>query len=131
MEEIIKHWKLKEIKLNDGCSNEDIEILEKRIAFTFPEYFKTFYRLINGFGDRDWTPNMFSLFPLERIKEEYEYKQNDKNFVPICDFLISSHHLGYLKGKNGIFKDCQPNEKICNNLIELLTLIEQDSENIY
>lgn len=128
IEENIKHWKSKAIKVNEGSSNQDIEKLEERIDFIFPTDFKTFYQSLNGFKDRDCTPNMFSLFPLERIKEEYEDVQNEKNFVPICDYLISSHHLGYLKGENGIFKDYEQVEKVCENLIELLTLIDQDSE---
>ena len=130
-EENIKHWKSKGISVNDGASNEKIENLEKQIDFNFPEDFIFFYRSLNGFKDRDWTPNLFSLFPIDRIKEEYEHKQNENNFVPICEYLISSHHLGYIKGKKGIFKDYQQFEKICDNLIELMTLIEEDSDKIY
>jgi hypothetical protein len=127
----IKYWKSKGIELNTGVKDKDILALEKELSFTFPEDFKAFYRLLNGFKERDWTSNMFSLFPLERIKEEYEFERNEKNFVPICDWLISSHHLGFLKGKPGIFKDYSQTEKVCNNLIELLDLIDSDSQKIY
>jgi hypothetical protein len=127
----IKYWQSKGIEVNNGAADENILMLEKQISFNFPEDFKTFYRSLNGFKDRDWTPNMFSLFPLERIKEEYEFEQNEKNFIPICDYLISSHHLGYLKGEQGIFNDYNQKEKVCENLIELLDLIDSDSKKIY
>lgn len=127
----IKHWKSKGIETNSGAKKEDISLLEKKIFFRFPEDFKTFYQSLNGFKERDWTINMFSLFPLERIEEEYHHHQNKKNFIPICDYLISSHHLGYLKNKHGIFKDNNWTEKICNSFIELLDLIDCDSEKLY
>jgi cell wall assembly regulator SMI1 len=64
----INHWKKKEIAINTGASDDDIKSLEECIDFKFPDEFVTFYKSINGFKDRDWTPNMFSLFPLDRIK---------------------------------------------------------------
>ncbi|MEH0152584.1 SMI1/KNR4 family protein [Limibacter armeniacum] len=127
----IKYWQTKGIAVNVGANYDDILILEKQISFSFPEDFKIFYQSLNGFKERDWTTNMFSLFPLERIKEEYEFEQNEKNLIPICDYLISSHHLGYIKGEEGIFKDYNQTERVCNNLVELLDLIDSDSEKIY
>jgi len=131
IEATIRYWKSKGIEVNNGATVEDIFTLEKQIRFSFPADFKVFYRTINGFKDRDWTSNMFSLFPLNRIKEEYEFEQNERNFVPICDYLISSHHLGYLKGHEGIYKDYEQTEKVCRNLVELLDLIDLDSDKIY
>lgn len=105
--------------------------LEQEIGFEFPDEFKELYLKVNGFKDGDWTPNMFSFFPLERIKEEYENEQNEKNFIPIFDFLIASHFLGYIKEEGIIYKDYDQSEKVCNNIIELIELINIDSDKVY
>lgn len=131
IEEQIDNWKKQGVAINTGASENDIKFLEKSTAFRFPDDFTVFYKSVNGFKDMDWTSNMFSIFPLDRIKEEYEHEENQKNFVPVCDFLISSHHLGYLKGKEGIYKDYDQKNPVCSNFTELLNLIEADSEKIY
>jgi len=128
---IIEKWTDKGITLNGNSSEAEISALEKSIDFRFPEDFKSLYLLVNGFKNRDWTPNMFSFFPLDRIKEEYEDQQNDENFVPICDYLISSHHIGFSKNEKGIFKDYEQMERVCDNIYELIELIDQDSALIY
>ncbi|WP_157491697.1 SMI1/KNR4 family protein [Flammeovirga sp. SJP92] len=52
------------MSLNPGVTIEEINTVEKEVNFDFPEDFKTFYNHINGFRNLDWTPNMFSLFPI-------------------------------------------------------------------
>lgn len=87
---IIQYWQQSRIKLNKGASLEEIEILEKKVNFKFPDDFKEFYIHINGFKDSDWDENMFSIFPLQRIEEEY-FDLEEEIFVPFCDYLINSH----------------------------------------
>lgn len=58
----IKYWQSKGIEVNDGAEDKEILRLEKHLSFSFPEDFKTFYLSLNGFKEREWTSNMFSLF---------------------------------------------------------------------
>ncbi len=128
--ELIKtYWK--GIELNSGVPSEQIEELEREINFQFPDEFKELYKDINGFKDRDWTENMLEFLPLSRIKDEYNYKGNDENFIPIFDYLIASHHIGYLKGESGFYKSYNCEEPVCSNLMELIELIKIDSEKLY
>jgi hypothetical protein len=128
--ELIKtYWK--GIELNSGASLQQIEELEREINFQLPDEFKQLYKELNGFKDRDWTENMFELLPLSRIKDEYEYKGNDENFIPIFDYLIASHHIGYVKGERGFYNSYNYEEPICTNFMELIELINTDSEKLY
>ena len=127
----IEKWNHQGIELNKGASNIEIETLEKEIEFKFPKDFKDLYYQVNGFKDGDWTANMFSLFSTTKIKKEYFDIQNEPNFVPIMDWLIASHFIGYLKDKQGIYTNSMQENSICKNLEELFQLIEQDSELLY
>lgn len=61
-----------------------------------------FFLEINGFKDFDWNEHMFSIYPLERIKKEYD-EQTDKDFIPFCDYLVNSHQIGLYKKNKRIF----------------------------
>ena len=74
--DIIEFWKSSNIKLNDGVKLTEITSLEKHIDFQFPDTFKQFYSEINGFKDSAWNEHMFSIFPIERIKEEFDFLKN-------------------------------------------------------
>ncbi|GAB5524140.1 MAG: hypothetical protein Roseis2KO_20120 [Roseivirga sp.] len=127
----LNSWKSKGIGLNPGASLKQIQRLEVQIDFQFPESCKNVYQSVNGFNDWDWTPNMFSFFPIERIKEEYETKGYWKDFIPIFDYMINCYHIGYIKGRVGMFKDFEGGKKVCDNIYELFALIDQDSDLIY
>jgi|NorSeaMetagenome_1021524.scaffolds.fasta_scaffold47927_2 hypothetical protein len=124
---IIKTWEKFGVDLNSNASQKEISDLETEINFQFPVNFKNLYLRVNGFDGIDLSFNLFSFCSLSRIKEEY----NNKDFIPICDFLISSHFLGYFKGQNGIYQEGNQFLKVCDNIEELVKLIEQDSELIY
>lgn len=128
---ILGTWRLNGIELNPGASLKSIQRLEQEIDFEFPQSFKEVYQSVNGFGDFDWTPNMFSFFSLNRIKEEHSRKGYWKGFVPIFDYLINSYHIGYIKGRKGIFKDYSCKEIICDDICELFCLIHEDSDLVY
>ena len=84
----------------------------------------------NGFKDWDVIGNMFSIWTLERIKDEYE-KCEDKNFIPFCDYLIDSHRIGYLKNQSKVFKDFDQLNPIANSFEDTIRLIIEDSKLLY
>jgi SMI1 / KNR4 family (SUKH-1) len=130
IETIVNQWIEEKIKLNLGVSIEQIEEAEKKIGFVFPAAFKTFYLRVNGFSNSDWNPNAFSVWSLEQIIEEYHVFP-EPDFVAFCDFLMKSHHIGFVKGKTGIFKYYNAFEAIAETFEEGLMLINTDSELIY
>ena len=126
----INNWKSAGIELNPGTSIEVIKEAERKIGIQFPGDFKEFYLEMNGFIDRDWTPTMFSIWPIERILEEYN-SGDDCIFVGFCDFLINSHLIGFEKGRNGVFKDYETYEPIAPSFADLIYLINSDADIIY
>jgi cell wall assembly regulator SMI1 len=63
---IIEQWKVDQIQLNPPATLEAIRRAEGITGYTFPPDFKAIYLLADGFKDYDWTPNMFSLWSLQR-----------------------------------------------------------------
>jgi hypothetical protein len=86
---------------------------------------------LNGFANWDMTSNMFTIWPLERIVEEYN-RESDKSFIVFADWLINSHHIGFVKGKNGVFKmyDMSP-VFIAGSFSEVVSLINEDADILY
>ena len=131
IDKIIDQWTNKKIKLSPPSTIDQIKVTENILHFKFPDDFKEFYLKLDGFADWDWTENMFSIWPLTRIIEEYN-NENDKNFIVFADYLINSHQYGFKKGKNGIFKSYgeQP-EFISETFSKIIFLISSDSEILY
>ncbi len=102
-EPIIEKWKSLGIELNPGATIEKIAKAEKEVGIVFPRDFKELYVQVNGFVNWDWTPTMFSLWPLERIVEEY-LKAENLQFVGFCDWLINCLNIGFLKGEPEFLK---------------------------
>jgi hypothetical protein len=74
----------------------------------------------------------FSIWTFDRMIEEYEQeKKADYDFIPICDYLINSHWYGYIRNRNGVFKDYDRKELIAENFEEFLKLLLSDSEKLY
>ena len=133
--EIIETWKNSEINLNEGAELTQINQLEKQIEYKFPEAFINFYTKINGFKDSDWNEHMFSMFSLERIKEEYETSEN-KDFIPFCDYLINCHQIGFSKKRDGVYINYENilgdfNDKVADNFELSLIEILKNSDKIY
>lgn len=126
---IITVWKEADVKLQSGASEELILDFEKKLNFKFPDDFKFFYLKINGFVDFEWNTNMFSLWSLERIFEEYKLNQN-ANYIAFSDYLINSHCIGYVKNEKGIFMDTT-NEKVCETFEEFIILLNKNSDKLY
>ncbi len=132
---VISFWKTKDIELGAGASLVEIEKTEKIVGLNFPEAFKILYQKRNGFTNWGWTENMFSIWTLEKIVEEYNYGRNN-NFVAFSDFLINSHWIGFAKDKSGVFKwyDLQEYpimEKIADKFEDAIQMINSNSDNIY
>jgi SMI1/KNR4 family protein SUKH-1 len=129
---IISCWKALGIKLNSGTTVNAIAEIEKEIGINFPSDFKELYVEMNGFSDRDWTPTMFSLWPLERILNEYSHA-GKYGFVGFCDYLINSHCLGFVKNQKGVFKEYGEGEPmlIAQSFSEAVHLVNIDARIIY
>ncbi|MBH8557190.1 SMI1/KNR4 family protein [Hymenobacter negativus] len=67
--EIIIGFQQAGIEINAGASIEQLNKLEARTGFKFPDVFKQFYCTANGFKNYDMTPGLFSLFSIELINE--------------------------------------------------------------
>lgn len=124
-------WTNEKIKLSPPATPESITATEEIIHFRFPGDCKEFYLKLDGFADWDWTKNMFSIWPLARIVEEY-HNEDDKSFIVFADFLINSHHIGFVKGKDGVFKNIgETHELIADTFSEAITLIHLDADILY
>ncbi|WP_160136057.1 SMI1/KNR4 family protein [Chryseobacterium sp. c4a] len=131
IEKLKETWASENIKLSPPATEESIKVTEEIIQFQFPDDFKEFYLQMDGFMDWDWTKNMFSIWPLARIQEEY-HNETDKSFIIFADYLINSHHIGFLKGEKGIFKNCgETPELIADTFSEALFLIDSDADILY
>lgn len=133
IEEIVRLWRAEGIQLKASATSESIVEAEQLIGFTFPNSFKQFYALADGFDNHDWTSGMFYLWPIERIREEWN-ASSQKEFIPFCDYLINSHQIGFLKNKPGIFKqygmEKEPEQPICEEFAEALELIFNDAPEV-
>ena len=129
-DDILQQWKSEAISLNPPSSINDIEETEKNIEFNFPKQFKELYLLVDGFKASDWRTNMFSIWPISRIIEEYKLNEN-KNFIGFADYLINSHQIGFFKDKDGIYKDYDGSNPIAETFEECIKLINSDATLIY
>lgn len=129
-ERVIQQWQTEEIELNSGLSEDELIHSEKNLGFVFPDQFKELYLKVNGFHNNDWRTNMFSLWPIDRIIEEYN-SSSDKNFIGFSDYLINSHQIGFNKDKIGIYKYHDKAEFIADTFDQAIHLINIDSELIY
>lgn len=131
IDKIKEKWTNENIKLSPPATPESIKTAEEMIDFHFPDDFKEFYLKLDGFEDWDWTKNMFSIWPLARILEEY-HNENDKSFIVFADYLINAHHIGFVKGKNGVFKNTgEIPVRIADTFSEAIFLINSDAGILY
>jgi cell wall assembly regulator SMI1 len=129
-DKIIEQWIAEKIKLNPGTSEDQIHKIENLLDLLFPDQFKQLYLKVNGFRNSDWRVNMFSIWPIDRIVQEYK-NSDDKTFIGFSDYLINSHQIGFYKNKQGVFKSYDQLHPIAYNFEEALRLINSDSKPIY
>ena len=127
---IFSFWQRTNIKLEKGASKNEISATEKAVGIHFPLAFVELYTLANGFRDSDMNQHMISIWPLRRIQDEYD-EGDDKNFVGFCDYLISSHHIGFSKATMSIFKDYDEFNPIASTFEEAIELVSTGSDMIY
>ncbi len=113
--QIIQDWINEGIDLNPPATIHEITSCEAAIGFLFPEDFKKFYKICNGFKDWAMDSKLLSLWPLDKIIAEYQHLE----FIPFCDYLANGSQIGFLKSQPGIFKDYDKS-KICNIFDEFL-----------
>ena len=74
---------------------------------------------------------MFTIYPIERIAEEYNESKN-KIFIPFCDYLINSHQIGFNKEDKKIYINCRldkwHNDKVADTFEQSLIEIINDSK---
>lgn len=130
--EICRQWKHEKIQLNPGASPDLISEVEASIGFTFPAGFKELYIEVNGFSDYDWRENMFSIWSVERILEEY-INCDDSSFIGFSDYLIHSHAIGFVKTQPGVFKRYGGDEYlfVAASFLDAIKLINANSALIY
>jgi SMI1 / KNR4 family (SUKH-1) len=132
---IFNLWKSKNLDIAEGALLDDIEKKEQYLSFKFPEAFKELYKKVNGWNDMAWNEHMFSIWPLDRIIEEYDYMRYP-DFIGFSDFLINSHWIGFVRDKPGIFKryDLQGYtnpEKIADSFEDAIEMINTNADILY
>lgn len=132
LDEQIEVWRHTNLKLNGPGTIEFINKIQEKIGFLFPEDFIKFYMKVNGFNDWDMTEEMFCIWPLERISEEFEINANS-NFIPFCDYQINSHRIGYLKDEPGVYKEYYDSNfyRVADSFEQTVQLIVSNSGLLY
>jgi hypothetical protein len=121
--QIIEDWLAEGIELLPPASMQEVRDCEASVGFLFPDDFVTFYTTAcNGFKNWAIDSKSLSLWPLERIRSDYQ----TGDFIPFSDYLVNASHIGYLKSKNGVFK---MNEIwfICDTFTEYLKHWKQET----
>ena len=113
---IINNWHKERVSLNPPAVIDQIIDCEKVLDFAFPDDFKNFYSICNGFHDWVMDSKFLSLWPIEKIIEEHN---SSSDFISFCDFLVNSHQIGFIKSNTGIYKDYDQS-KICESFNEFL-----------
>lgn len=74
-------WKKDGVKLNNAATPEIIADTQSKLEFIFPEDFINFYKKANGFIEWDIIGNMFSIWSLEKIVQQYKIGGAKKKFL--------------------------------------------------
>ena len=104
IQDVISKWREEEVELNPPATFAEIGDIETALNFKFPDDFKEFYLSANGFNGFDWQEHMFTLWPLNLIKDEFKSVHSNGNFIGFSDWLLASHLIGFNKNRPGVFK---------------------------
>jgi SMI1 / KNR4 family (SUKH-1) len=118
----IKYWKLDKIDLLLGADLSSISSLEKEVGVKLPTDFIEFYMIVNGFKNLSVNNNLFCIWPIEKIKEDY-LVSNNKNFIAFCDYMIASQTIGLSKISDGVFNDFDIEKPVANTFKEFINFI--------
>ena len=90
MEELFKHWHASKVELNSPANTQQIAAFENLNGVIFPEDFRTYLLLANGFSGGSTDQSMISFWPLEDFKTIS--RNSMETFILFADFLIESHY---------------------------------------
>ena len=128
--EAILTWQKEGIALQPGALETYIAEIQPWLGFTFPNDFYEFYKVVNGFARYESNKELFSLWSLETLWEEY-LGSKDNEFIGFCDYMINSYQFGYLKSQPGIYRNAIGFEKVANSFSEFIELLNADSDLLY
>lgn len=126
----IAYWVSKSIKLEAGVPEEKIASIEEVMGLKFPSDFRELYLKVNGFADNDWNEGLFSLWPIQRIYEEY-HGNGDASYIGFCDYLINSHTIGFDRADGHIYKDYDQAAPIAESFRHFIELLNNDDDLLY
>ncbi|GAB3931576.1 SMI1/KNR4 family protein [Mucilaginibacter myungsuensis] len=130
--EAIELWKADGVKLNAGSSLKELEGVERRNGFKFPDDFKILYAHVNGFEDFDSRGFMLSLWSTGRIIEENDISMD---CIMFADFSLSVCQYGFEKKTGRIFKAYthfqQGGEYLTDSFREFIDLFNSESELLF
>lgn len=130
VDSVERTWKGWDVKLNKGASEAEIVKVELVTGIVLSPAMEQLYKRVNGFLDWNMSDNMFSIWSLDRICEQY-IELNEEEFVGFSDYMIMAHFIGFIKGREGVFKDYERSEAIAGSFMEAIDLINCDSALIY
>jgi hypothetical protein len=145
-QELIRNWEQDERKFyngarddmmlfNEGVSVKQIAKLEEELKFQFPKSFRDFYQLADGFRNGHLSQHLLTIWPLSNIAETHDEMVGDPigpgGFMPFCDYSIHCHYIGFIRGREGIFKSYDSTEPICASFEEALAMIRVGAANVY
>lgn len=112
---IIDDWKAEGIAVNGPAGNTEISACEATLSFSFPDDFKFFYSLCNGFTEWAMDSRMLSLWSLEKMISE----NSEDDFIAFADYNANGSQVGYIRGKDGLFHDYN-REKFCDTFEQFI-----------
>lgn len=133
VQQAIAQWKEEELELNSGADIAEIERVENKIGYKFPDDFKNLYLNVNGFIDFEWNGSMLSLWSLGRIEDDYE---DANKYIMFGDFFTSLCQYGFDKSNGHIFKaythhQVGPVQFIVKSFQELIELFNSNSQLLF
>jgi hypothetical protein len=125
----IQQWTVENIELNSPATTELFEEAEQILNFSFPDDFKQLYSVADGFRENELRDNMISMWPISRILKEYG--NGDRSFIGFSDYLFNCWAFGFVKGKEGVYRNVDSQFRICDSFKDCIKLINEDSPLLY
>lgn len=130
----LSQWQNEGIKLNFKTTLADIQKAEQILDFKFPEDLKELYLIVNGFSNYEWRSNLFSIWSLERIIDEFD--PSDDGFIGFCDHSLCVFLLGFHKAMIGVYRHYPSFQKrspefVTASFREAIDMINVDLPSLY
>ena len=119
IESIVQKHRNSGIDIYPPATSLDITAFEKQIGFSFPNDFKDFYSICNGFG---CVEDIFNIIPLHEIRRHPQ--DYGTNWFYFAEYMIYSDTWGLrltTSGQYEIFNGSYPNIAMTSSLIEFLS----------